>query len=94
MIACIHRRLALHPGINFSRLEVGGDLGGCLFASGSVFVLVAGLPLVRWFFLGAVAAAVPVAYLLVAWRRHHPGPPGLWGPIDLDLRKGHPNLRA
>ena len=94
MIACIHRQLALHSGINFSRLEVGGDLGGCLFAAGSVFVLVSGLPLVRWFFFGAVAAAVPVACLLAAWRRHHHGPPRLWGPIHLDLTKGHPNLRA
>ena len=91
MIACIHRRLALHPGINFSRLEVGGDLGGCLFAAGSVFVLVAGLPLVRWFFLGAVAAAVPAACLLAAWRRRHHGPPRLWAPIDLNLGISHPN---
>ena len=30
------RDLELHPGINFSRLEVGGDIGGLVFAAGSV----------------------------------------------------------
>jgi hypothetical protein len=85
MIAGDHRDLALHPGINFSRLEVGGDLGGCLFAAGSVLVLAGGLPMVRWFVLGAVAAAVPVACLLAAWRRLRPRRPGAWAPIDLDL---------
>jgi hypothetical protein len=77
--------LQLHPGINFSRLEVGGDLGGCLFMLGSVLVLVAGLPQVRWFVLGAALTAVPVACLLMAWHRHHPEPSNLWAPIDLHL---------
>ena len=30
------RNLDLHPGINFSKLEVGGDIGGLVFAAGSV----------------------------------------------------------
>jgi hypothetical protein len=79
------RNLELHSGINFSRLEVGGDLGGCVFALGSVLVLVAGLPQVRWLVLGAAAAAVPTACLLMAWHRCREGAPSLWNPIDLNL---------
>ena len=30
------RNLDLHPGINFSKLEIGGDVGGLVFAAGSV----------------------------------------------------------
>jgi hypothetical protein len=85
MNAPIGRDLQLHPGINFSRLEVGGDLGGCVFALGSVLVLVAGLPQVRWFVAGAVAAAVPTACLLLAWHHCHRRLSGPWEPIEFDL---------
>ncbi len=92
MTAPTERLLPLHAGINFSRLEVGGDLGGFVFALGSVLALVAGLPQVRWFVLMALAAAVPIAWLLLAWHRHHEGPPELWRPIDLELT-GPPSRR-
>ena len=85
MSAPADRSLQLHPGINFSRLEVGGDLGGFIFVLGSVLVLVAGLPQVRWFVLMALGTAVPIACLLLAWHRHHEGLSNLWSPIDLDL---------
>ena len=87
MNAVVGRHLELHPGINFSRLEVGGDLGGFVFAFSSVLVLAAGLPQVRWFVAGAVATAVPMACLLLAWHRRHQGVSGLWDRIDLDLTK-------
>ena len=38
------RNLELHPGINFSKLEVGGDIGGLVFAAGSVIAVLIGLP--------------------------------------------------
>jgi hypothetical protein len=87
------RRLQLHPGINFSCLEVGGDLGGCVFALGSVLVLVAGLPQVRWFVGFALVAAVPTACVLMAWHRCRERAPSLWNPIDLDLGRS-PHQRS
>jgi hypothetical protein len=87
MNAAVGRPLELHPGINFSRLEVGGDLGGFVFAFSSMLVLAAGLPEVRWFVTGAVATAVPIACLLLAWHQRHQGVSGLWDRIDLDLSK-------
>ncbi len=92
MTAQTERLLPLHAGINFSRLEVGGNLGGFVFVAGSVLVLVTGLQPVRWFELLALFAAVPIACLLLAWHRCHEGPPELWRRIDIDL-SGHPHGR-
>jgi hypothetical protein len=53
-----------HPGINFSRLEIGGDLGGLVMAVGSVVGLLIGLPAARLFFGAALLGAVLVAVVL------------------------------
>ncbi len=62
--------LRLHPGINFSSMEVGGDLGGLVFTVGSVVSAIIGLPFLGWFFGGAIAGG----FLLAAglWRLHQP----------------------
>jgi hypothetical protein len=78
-------QLELHPGINFSCLRVGGDLGGLVFTAGSVVALVAGLSAARWFFLGALAGGLLVAGVLIAWHERHPSPPPWRQPIELHL---------
>jgi hypothetical protein len=84
-------QLGLHPGINFSCLRVGGDLGGFIFAAGSVAALVAGLPAARWFFLGALAGGLLLSGVLIAWHDRHPNPPRSWRPLRLDLAGHGPN---
>lgn len=62
-----------HPGINFSRLEVGGDLGGLVAMAGIVASLLIGLPEARMFLGGAFAGGVLIAVALGAWRRRGRG---------------------
>ena len=81
----LNPNLGLHPGINFSYLRVDGDLGGFIFAAGSVIALVAGVPAFRPFFFGAVGGGALLAAALVLWHEHHPRPPRRKRPIELDL---------
>ena len=59
-----------HPGINFSRLEVGGDLGGLIFVVGTIFTVVGGLPEARPFFAAALAGGILVAAVMFWWHAH------------------------
>jgi len=77
--------LGLHPGINFSCLHVEGNLGGFIFTAGSVIALVAGVPVFRPFFFGALGGGLLLAAALVLWHERHPGPPRRQRPIELDL---------
>jgi hypothetical protein len=67
------RNLGLHPGINFSRTDVGGDLGGLVFAVGSVVAVLIGLPYIAPLYLASLVCGVGVAVLLFEWHRYHPG---------------------
>ena len=67
------RNLELHPGINFSRMDVGGDLGGLVFTVGSVVAVLIGLPWIAPLYLASLAGGVGVAVLLFEWHRLHPG---------------------
>ena len=67
------RNLELHPGINFSKLEIGGDVGGLVFAAGSVTAVLIGLPCVAPMYLASVVCGAGVAVLLFEWHQHHPG---------------------
>lgn len=60
------------PEINFSRLPVGGNIGGLIFMAGSMAILVAGLPAWRWFFGVAVAGGFLTAAIVFRWRAAHP----------------------
>lgn len=55
--------------INLASIPVGGDVGGLIFAAGSVVILL-GLPQLRWFLLGSMACAAIFAAGLIAWRHH------------------------
>ncbi len=82
----IHRWYARHPShipapaprkmwspqINFSSTEVAGNIGGLIFAVGSVFVVVVGLPAVIWFLIAGTAAGCIVAWALTVWHTKHP----------------------
>ena len=58
--------------INLSRIPVGGNAGGLIFAAGSVAIVIIGVPDIRWFTLGAIVSGMLVAAALFAWRRAHP----------------------
>jgi hypothetical protein len=62
-----HRNLPLHPGINFSTMEVGGDLGGFVFAAGSVVAVLIGLPELVPLYLGSVVLGALFACVLHTW---------------------------
>ncbi len=62
-----HRNLPLHPGINFSCMDVGGNLGGCVFAVGSVVAVLVGLPELVPVYLASLALACVFAVVLHAW---------------------------
>jgi hypothetical protein len=55
--------------INLAAIPVGGDIGGLIFAAGSVIILL-GLPQLRWFLVASMACAALFAAALIAWRRH------------------------
>ena len=61
------RNLPLHPGINFSSTEVGGDIGGFVFAAGSVVAVLIGLPELAPLYLGSLVAGLLFAYVLHTW---------------------------
>ena len=61
------RKFRLHPGINFSSLDVGGDIGGFVFAAGSVIAVLIGLPELAPLYLGSLAAGLLFAYVLHGW---------------------------
>jgi tetrahydromethanopterin S-methyltransferase subunit F len=61
------RNFRLHPGINFSSLDVGGDIGGFVFAAGSVIAVLVGLPELAPLYLGSLAAGLLFAYVLHGW---------------------------
>jgi hypothetical protein len=63
--------LPLHRGINFSCLEVEGDLGGAVFMVGSVVCLLIGLPMARVLFAGGLVGGAILAVAISWWHRRH-----------------------
>ena len=60
------------PQINFSSTEVAGNVGGLIFAIGSVFIAALALPSVMWFLFGATLGGGVLAWRLAAWHTMHP----------------------
>jgi hypothetical protein len=60
------------PQINFSSMEVAGNIGGLIFAVGTVFIAAVGLPSVIWFLFAATVVGSFLAWALVAWHTSHP----------------------
>ena len=60
------------PEINQSRIPIDGNIAGLMYVVGSISIVMAGLPVARWFFVVAVVMAGLSALALVRWRRAHP----------------------
>ena len=65
------------PEINLSSIPVGGDVGGLIFVVGSVLIVTAGIPMVRWFLIGVVVGGVGLAMALTRWRAAHTSQPAV-----------------
>ena len=59
------------PEINLSRIPVGGDAAGLMFAAGSVAVVIIGVPDMAWYFVSALLCATALAWALFAYRAAH-----------------------
>jgi hypothetical protein len=59
------------PEINLSRIPVGGDVAGLMFAAGSVAVVIIGVPDMAWYFVSALLCAALLAWALYAYRAAH-----------------------
>jgi hypothetical protein len=59
------------PEINLSRIPVGGDAAGLMFATGSVAVVIIGVPDLAWYFVSALVCAALLAWALYAYRSAH-----------------------
>jgi hypothetical protein len=60
------------PQINFSSMDVAGNIGGLIFVVGSVFIVVVGLPSVIWFLFAGTVAGCVLACGLISWYTSHP----------------------
>jgi hypothetical protein len=70
------------PEINLSRIPVGGDVAGLMFAAGSVVIVIIGVPNMAWYFLSALGCAA----LLALVRSVRATPDRLRGERPLGLR--------
>ena len=67
------RNLELHPGINFSRMDVGGDIGGLAFTVGSVVAVLIGLPWIAPLYLGSLVCGAALAVVIFEWHERYHG---------------------
>jgi hypothetical protein len=65
-----HREPDRHPGI-WRVMQVDSELAGILIAAGFVLMGLVGMPIAKWFFLGAVGFGVVVA-LVLRWTQNKP----------------------
>jgi hypothetical protein len=63
--------LRWHPGITMHKIPVAGA-GGWMAAIGVVIIALIGLPIAKWFLLGAVLLGVGVVGILRWFRKLHP----------------------
>ena len=59
------------PEINLSRIPVGGDAAGLMFAVGGVVVVIVGVAGMTWYFVSALVCATVLAWALFAYRAAH-----------------------
>jgi hypothetical protein len=62
------------PGINISRIRIGGDVGGFIVVVGTVGSLLIGVPTARPFFVQTLIGGSLLAVALGWWHRHHARP--------------------
>jgi hypothetical protein len=59
--------------INAAKLPVGGNVGGMIFAVGTVMIFFWGIPLLRYMFPAAIIAGCGIAFVLHFIRHETPG---------------------
>jgi len=66
-----------HPytEINMSQIKVDGGFMGFLFAASTAYIFVVGIPVVRWFFLGALAVGFGIFLALRLFHKYNPARP-------------------
>ena len=52
---------APHPGINYSKIPIGGGVAGLLAALGVIYIGLVGVPLTRWFLAASLVAGAGMA---------------------------------
>lgn len=65
------------PQINASKLRVGGEIVGAIFAIGTTLIFLIGIPLLRFVFPVAMALGCLLALVLRLVRHRNPGAPWL-----------------
>jgi hypothetical protein len=65
------------PQIDASKLRVGGEIVGAIFALGSMLIFMIGVPLLRYVFPVAVVLGCLIALVLRRVRHENPGAPWL-----------------
>ena len=63
------------PQINFSNMDVAGNVGGLIFVIGSLLIVVLAVPQMLGILMVGAAAGCLLAWRLIAWHRSHPN----WG---------------
>jgi hypothetical protein len=63
------------PQINFSSMDVAGNVGGLIFVVGSLLIVVLAVPQMLGILIAGAAAGCLLAWRLIAWHRSHPN----WG---------------
>jgi len=56
------------PEINLSRIPVGGDAAGLMFAAGSVVIVIVGVPDMAWYFVSSLGCSALLAWAMFASR--------------------------
>jgi hypothetical protein len=60
------------PEINISRVPVGGDMAGLMFAAGSIVIVIVGVPDMAWYFVSSLVCAGLFAWAVFAARAGRP----------------------
>jgi hypothetical protein len=54
---------ATHPGINISKIPVGGGVAGLMIVVSIIVIALVGLPPIRWFLAGSLVLGAMVALI-------------------------------
>lgn len=71
-----------YPEINMSRIRVGGGIAGLIFAAGTVYIFVVGVPAIRGFFIWSLIAGALISICLHLVHKCRPARPA-GGNLDL-----------
>ncbi|MGH9555557.1 MAG: hypothetical protein ACRD2Y_07010 [Terriglobales bacterium] len=58
------RSAKYHQGITMHAMRVAGCVAGAVFTLGAMVIVLAGLPIARWFLLAAIAGGIAAFFLI------------------------------